>query len=156
MTIRKSRGADAEMRALMTELWGSAGVVLDGKRYDLTACDCLLCEDEKGLLGFLHYDARGDAWEILALDCPRSGAGAGTALIREVAQLARDAGAKRLTVATTNDNTAAMRFYQKRGFMLADVRFGAVARSRKIKPEIPALGEDGIPILHEMVFEMEI
>lgn len=156
MTIRKSRGADAEMRALMTELWGSTDIALDGKMYDLTACDCLVCEDERGLLGFLHYDARGDEWEILALDCPRPGKGAGTALIEEIGKMARGAGAKKLVVVTTNDNTHAMRFYQKRGFALADVRFGAVARSRRIKPAIPEAGEDGIPILHEMVFEMEI
>lgn len=156
MTIRKSHGADAEVRALMTALWGSTDVALDGKLYDLTASDCLLCEDDVGLLGFLHYDARGEAWEIRALDCPRPGAGAGTALIVEVIKTARTAGAKRLVVVTTNDNTAAMRFYQKRGFVLTDVRFGAVARSRVIKPVIPEKGEDGIPILHEMVFEMEI
>jgi GNAT superfamily N-acetyltransferase len=156
MTVRKSRGADAQMRALMTELWGSTDVALDGKLYDLTKCDCLVCEDERGLLGFLHYDARGAEWEILALDCPRPGEGAGTALIGEVIQMAKNAGAKRLVVVTTNDNAAAMRFYQKRGFALADVRFGAVARSRRVKPAIPELGEDGIPILHEMVFEMEI
>lgn len=140
----------------MAELWGSTDIALDGKLYDLTLFDCLLCEDEEGLLGFLHFDARGDEWEILAMDSPRPGVGAGTALIGGVVKMAREAGAKKLVVVTTNDNTAAMRFYQKRGFVLADVRFGAVARSRKIKPEIPALGEDGIPILHEMVFEMEI
>ncbi len=140
----------------MAALWGSTDVVLDGRMYDLTTCDCLLCEEGADLLGFLHYDARGEAWEILALDCPRPGAGAGTALVGEVKKMARAAGAKKLTVVTTNDNTAAMRFYQKRGFVLADVRFGAVARSRRIKPEIPESGEDNIPILHEMVFEMEI
>jgi ribosomal protein S18 acetylase RimI-like enzyme len=156
VTIRKSRGADAEVRALMTALWGSTDVALDGKLYDLTACDCLLCEEGEELLGFLHYDARGEAWEILALDCPRPGVGAGTALIEEVKIMARAAGAKTLIVVTTNDNAAAMRFYQKRGFVLTDVRFGAVARSREIKSAIPDRGEDGIPILHEMVFEMEI
>lgn len=59
--IRKARGADAEMGAILARLWGSARVALNGVVYDLlTACDALICEDEKGLMGFLHYDARGD------------------------------------------------------------------------------------------------
>lgn len=155
MKIRKAHGADAGIRRLIVQLWGSTDIVLNGRIYDLTSCDCLLCEDESGLLGFLHYEARKDEWEILALDCPRPGLGAGTALMEAAGDMARAAGAKKLLVVTTNDNTAAIRFYQKRRFALADVRFGAVARSRTVKPEIPMTGEDGIPILHEMVFEME-
>lgn len=89
---------------------------------------------------------------MLSLDCPRPGAGAGSALIAEVVRIAREAGAKRLIVVTTSDNTDAMRFYQRRGFSLIDVRFDAVTRSREVKPEIPLIGESGIPIRHEMVF----
>jgi hypothetical protein len=51
-----------------------------------------------------------------------------------------------LTVTTTNDNLEALRFYQRRGFRLAAVDPGAVERGRRLKPEVPLLGNHGIPI----------
>jgi hypothetical protein len=55
---------------------------------------------------------------------------------------------------TTNDNTAALRFWQKRGFKLLRVHRNAVEKSRKLKPEIPLTGNDGIPIRDEIELEM--
>jgi hypothetical protein len=52
-----------------------------------------------------------------------------------------------LWVITTNDNTDALRFYQRRGFCLVKVHRGAVDRSRaSLKPEIPVVGAYGIPL----------
>ena len=53
----------------------------------------------------------------------------------------------------TNDNIRALRFYQKRGFDLVSIYRFAVNESRKLKPQIPLLGVDDIPILHEIEFE---
>ena len=52
---------------------------------------------------------------------------------------------------TTNDNVDALRFYQRRGFRIAEIRPGAVDRSRaSVKPSIPLLGEYGIPLRDEI------
>jgi ribosomal protein S18 acetylase RimI-like enzyme len=59
-------------------------------------------------------------------------------------------------VTTTNDNTRALRFYQRAGFDLTALRPGAVAEARKSKPEIPEVGEDGIPIRDELELTMEL
>jgi GNAT superfamily N-acetyltransferase len=54
---------------------------------------------------------------------------------------------------TTNDNTTAMRLYQRHGFRLAELRVGGVDRSRAtLKPEIPLVGDHGIEIHDELVF----
>jgi hypothetical protein len=53
-------------------------------------------------------------------------------------------------VVTTNDNLHALRFYQRRGFVLAEVRLNAVAHSRLLKPQIPLLGADDIPLRDEI------
>lgn len=156
MNIRCARGADGEIKRVMTELWGSATMALDGKLYDLTKHECLICEENGELLGFLHYEIRRGECEILSLDCPVPRRGAGSALIAEVRDIARSAGAHRLLVVTTNDNTTAIRFYQKRGFDIAELWRDAVTRSRAIKPQIPMTGEDGIPIRHEIALDMEI
>ena len=68
----------------------------------------------------------------------------GTALIETVLA---ETGCRRLWLITTNDNTDALRFYQRRGFRLAELHPGAVDRSRAtLKPEIPVIGDHGIPI----------
>ena len=45
--------------------------------------------------------------------------------------------------------------YQKRGFEWGGFHKDAMLESRKLKPEIPEYGEDGIPIKHELEFEFE-
>ena len=58
-----------------------------------------------------------------------------------------------LELVTTNDNTSALRFYQRRGWVLAAVHVGGIEASRRIKPSIPARGNDGIPIRDELELE---
>lgn len=55
---------------------------------------------------------------------------------------------------TTNDNINAIRFYQKRGFDMARLFRNALEASRRLKPEIPLLGENDIPLRHEIEFEL--
>ena len=49
-----------------------------------------------------------------------------------------------------------MRFYQKRGFVLVAVHRNALAESRRLKPEIPLIGIDDIPLRDEIELEMEL
>jgi ribosomal protein S18 acetylase RimI-like enzyme len=53
-----------------------------------------------------------------------------------------------------NDNLHALRFYQKRGFVLVALHRNALEASRKLKPEIPLVGIDGIPIRDEIELEL--
>ena len=48
----------------------------------------------------------------------------------------------------------ALRFYQKRGFELFAIHRNALDISRKLKPEIPMIGNDGIPLRDEIELEM--
>ena len=75
-------------------------------------------------------------------------------LIDAVKEIAAAAGCKRIWLITTNDNTAALRFYQKYGLALVAVHRNAVEASRRLKPEIPLTGNDGIPIRDEIELEM--
>ena len=70
--------------------------------------------------------------------------------MEKVEQVALENGCRVLRLPTTNDNLPALKFYQKRGFVLQRVLPGAVERSREIKPEIPLLGVDFIPISEEI------
>jgi hypothetical protein len=61
---------------------------------------------------------------------------------------------KRLWLITTNDNLHALRFYQRRGLVLVAVHRNAIEQSRKLKPQIPKLGYDNIPVRDEIELEL--
>ena len=65
-------------------------------------------------------------------------------------------GCKRLWLVTSNDNTKALRFYQKRGFRLAALYSDALNEARKLKPENPVVGIDGIPLRDEIELELRL
>jgi hypothetical protein len=54
---------------------------------------------------------------------------------------------------TSNDNLNALRFYQRRGYRLAAVHRDAIVLARQIKPEIPLVGDFGIPLTDEIELE---
>ncbi|MCG0275770.1 MAG: hypothetical protein L5655_06315 [Thermosediminibacteraceae bacterium] len=49
-----------------------------------------------------------------------------------------------------------MKFYQKRGFLLVAVHRNALEQARKLKPEIPLIGIDGIPLRDEIELELPL
>ena len=109
------------------------------------------------LVGVATYVVDGDACELLTLHADTRFTGVGTALVEAVRARALDAGCGLLWVVTTNDNVDALRFYQRRGFRLARLRTGAVDQSRDtVKPEIPAIGDHGIPLSDEIELEMSL
>ena len=83
-------------------------------------------------------------------------AGTGSALVAALVEIARAAGCTRLWLVTTNDNVDALRFYQRRGFHLAQLRAGAVVESRALKPQIPEVGAHGIELRDELELEMDL
>jgi GNAT superfamily N-acetyltransferase len=117
----------------------------------------LLAERDGRLAGVLTYVIRGDDCEILTLHASERGRGAGTALVEAVERLAAEHGCRRLWVLTTNDNVDALRFYQRRAFRLAELHRGAVDDSRaRLKPELPEVGDHGIPLRDELVLDKEL
>lgn len=97
---------------------------------------------------------RGRECEIISLDSVRENRGIGTALVNRVIQTAGDRGCEKVRVITTNDNVRAILFYQKRGFDMVRLYPNSVEEARKLKPEIPTRGEYGLPIRHEIEFEL--
>jgi RimJ/RimL family protein N-acetyltransferase len=71
-----------------------------------------------------------------------------------VLKVARDSDCRRVWLITTNDNLSAMGFYQRRGFQFVAIYRNAVDEARKIKPEIPILGGNKIPIHDEIELEI--
>jgi ribosomal protein S18 acetylase RimI-like enzyme len=135
-------------------LWGGPMCVTNGVLYDTSNLPGFVAVEEGALLGALLFREAAGEMEVSALFSLVEGQGVGRRLLDAARAEARRRGAKRLWLVTTNDNTAAIRFYQRYGFSLKAVRIGAVNEARKLKPSIPPTGSDGIPIEHEFEFEI--
>ena len=83
-----------------------------------------------------------------------AGRGLGSRLLAAARDRARDLQCRRLWLITTNDNEPAIAFYTHWGMRLAAVHRGAIAASRKLKPEISQVGVGGRPIEDEVEFEL--
>jgi ribosomal protein S18 acetylase RimI-like enzyme len=157
--VRARPLADADRewaRAKLRDLWGE-GAVSRGVVHDPSALPGLVAEDETGRpAGLLTYRIDGDDCEVVTIDAFPQGAGAGTALVNAVLAAAQEAGCRRVWLITTNDNLRALRFYQRRGFHLVAVHPNALARSRELKPSIPEIGLDGIPLRDELELELTL
>jgi ADP-ribose pyrophosphatase YjhB (NUDIX family)/GNAT superfamily N-acetyltransferase len=136
------------------ERWGSDVVVGRGLVHRPECLPGFVAVADNGRVGLATYEITDASCELVTLDSVLANRGVGTALIRAVIDAAVEAGCERLWLITTNDNLPALRFYQKRGFVLAAVHCDAISEDRKLKPEIPLVGHDGIPIRDEIELDL--
>ena len=154
MEIRPLTAGDHDwLEDFVVARWRVPTVVGHGRVYRPAELPGFVAFQDYELVGLVTYVLGGDACEIVTIDSVREGIGVGSALVDAVVQKAREAGCRRVWLITTNDNLRMLRFTQKRGFALVAVHPRAVNESRKLKPEIPLLGIDGIPIRDELELE---
>ncbi|MFF0154175.1 GNAT family N-acetyltransferase [Micromonospora sp. NPDC005203] len=152
--VRTARSAErAAIDALHEREWGGPYVVAHDTRHDVRTLPTLVAVDPAAVLGALTYRVDEDALEVVTLVAAVPGRGVGTALLSAATSIAAETGLARVWLITSNDNLRALRFYQRRGMRLVHVDPGAVDRARQLKPEIPLVGEDGIPLHDELVLE---
>lgn len=140
---------------IANKLWGSVEIISKDHLYDILKLPVIVAEQSGKAVGFIAYAKEGEECEIVALYSAVGNQGIATQLISRVKEGAKAKGCRRVWLMTTNDNTQALRFYQKRGFVLVALRPNAIEAQRKIKP-IPLMGNDGIPIRDEIELEMTL
>ena len=138
------------------EHWGSNKIVVHKSVYYPNKLNGFLAEDRKKKIGLITYKIEKDGCEIVTLNSVKQNKGVGTQLVKLVLSEAKKRKCKNIWLITTNDNIKAIRFYQKLGFRLIKVYSDVVKESRKIKPEIPVVAENGIPIRDELEFRLKI
>src|SRR5262245_58109783 len=148
MIIRdRSDGDMPWMHALLLERWNGTTMHIHGEAIDVMALPALVAGEREGLATYRIMD--GEA-ELISLDAVEPGQGVGTRLVEALVERLRQLGIRRLWVTTSNDNLAALAFYQKRGFRLQRLRAGAIDETRRSKPGIPLIADNGIPIRDEI------
>ncbi len=155
MDIRQiDRESRERINALIVRQWYTLQMVVHGESVDMGNADGYYACEGNDIIGLITYRIAGKEMEILSLDSFRESRGIGTGLLDTVVAKARENGIHRILLITTNDNLAALRFYQKRGFDMCRLCRNALDQARKIKPDIPLTGMDGIPLKHEIELEM--
>ncbi|MGV2939247.1 GNAT family N-acetyltransferase [Mesobacillus sp. LC4] len=136
--------------------WGSPEMVISSGVYDCSTLDGFAIVKENNIIGLVTYVIIDTECEIISLDSTEEGKGIGTSLVKEVENIALEKKCTLIKLITTNDNLLALKFYQKRGFVISKVINNAVEKARKLKPEIPLVGNDGIPIRDEIELKKQL
>ena len=134
--------------------WGTTEMVISSGVYDCSKLNgYAVLDNNMAVIGLITYIITKDECEIISLDSTEENKGIGTSLIQAVERVALENECNYINLITTNDNLLALKFYQKRGYVLAKIIRNAVEEARKFKPEIPFEGNDGIPIRDEIKLE---
>jgi len=156
--IRKICSDDAAwIRQIIKNHWGDEFTVVHGDIYyphklsGFVAIDSL---DQK--IGLVTYSIQKMECEVVTLNSVREKMGIGTALMSAVREIAIERKCKRVWLITTNDNLHAIGFYQKLGYELVAIHRGMIEQSRQIKPSIPLISSDGIPLRDEIELELPL
>ncbi len=138
------------------EHWGSKRVVSRGTVHYPEELEGFVALQGGQPVGLATFRMRGAECEVVTLNSLVEGRGIGSSLLNAVKGAALSAGCKRLWLITTNDNLAAPRFYQKWGLRLVALHPNALEQSRRLKPEIPLIGKDGIPLRDELELDITL
>jgi len=157
-TIRPLTPTDRPLvTPLLVREWGSiqvAALSLGGV-VDASTLPGWLAETDGEIVGLLTYLVQDEIADLVTINA-FTGGGVGSALLTAMIEECRARGLRRIRLTTTNDNTRALRFYQRAGFRLTALHVDAITEAREIKPEIPEEGLDSIPIRDEIDLSMEL
>lgn len=147
---------NSEFRAKVNQFikneWAGPIVITKGISHDTSNSDGFISITDGELTGYVLYNIHDYQCEILVLQSIIENHGVGSALIKSVIDIAKKNKCTQVWLVTTNDNIHAIRYYQRFGFEIKAVHINALDKSRKLKPSIPLLGNDSIPLKHEFEF----
>lgn len=145
------------LNQFFVEQWGSPQIVVSSGVFH---CDKLegyvMLNEEQAIGGLITYICTKQQIEVISLDSLIENKGIGSLLLSHVEQIASEKKCDIVKLITTNDNLRALQFYQKRGYQITAVYTDAVEQARKIKPEIPLIADNGIPIRDELLLVKKI
>ena len=146
----------SQVREIWSEHWGGEFIVAHGSIYYFDQVQGYVIEQEERWLGLITFVLCNEECEIISLNSFREHEGVGTQLISAVINNARSNDCMKVSLITTNDNLYALGFYQRRGFQLIKINAGAVNEARKLKPELPTIGYNNIPLRDELELEFKL
>ncbi len=107
-------------------------------------------------LAVVTWAIEGESAEIVSLDALVAGAGHGRRALAAAGEELARRGVSDLHLITTNDNIRAIGFYLRAGWRLVRLHLDGMDRVRALKPLIPLVGEDAIPLRDMWEFEKRL
>lgn len=157
ITARKIKSNDIDwIKNVFIQHWGGDFIISREKIHKPEELDGFIAEINNKKKGLITFKISNKELEIITLNSFLQKKGIGTTLLNQVLNLAKRKKFRRLWCITTNDNLNALEFYQKRGFALVRVYPNALDISRKLKPNIPLIGSNGIPLKDEIELEKKL
>lgn len=148
-----STAEDERLLCFIDEHWHGRTMVVHGECIDMSTLQAVCILEQESVTALLTYRFKDTSCEIMSLNSTQPSRGHARALLDELRRNLPQT-CRRIEVVTTNDNLRAIGFYQRYGFDLTAVRLNELERSRTLKPSIPLQGENGIALLHELVFTL--
>lgn len=155
LVIRHTTENDSTLiQELMEKYWGGEPLIVNGEKYYPSKLPGFLLEQAGKIQGFLFYTVHDAIYEIIVFEVFNKFTGLGTIMLNKFVQLVKNQQGSKIQVMTTNDNLDALRFYQRRGFIIQGIRLNVLENSRKMKPTIPAFGDYNILLRDEIQLEL--
>lgn len=145
-----------EVRGFTERHWHAPFVMSSGRKFYPHQERGFIERREGDIVGLLTYRIEGECMQLLTLNSLLEGQGIGSSLLLSAIEAARESSCREVKLITTNDALRAIGLYQRLGFRMVAVNVGVVDEARKIKPEIPTVGERGIPIHDEIALRLTI
>ena len=146
----------AWVQALLSARWHGPRIVTRGVVHEATTLPGVVAERHGERVGLATYRIADGACELITLDALEPRRGIGRALLEAVQTRARARAATRLWLVTTNDNQPAIDFYTHCGLAQVAIHRGAASLARRLKPSIPEVAPNGIPIEDEVEYEVRL
>jgi GNAT superfamily N-acetyltransferase len=129
LPVRAAQPSDYPMiKDIAMMYWGETEVECFDRTYDILALPALLAFSDGQIAGVLSYALEQDRINIVMLNVHPEYQGRRTArsLLAMAEEEGRARGLSRLVVATTNDDLPALYLYQRWGFVITEVKPGAI------------------------------
>ena len=139
-----------KIKLFFIEQWGSSEMEISSGIYECDTLNGFFLEEYGQIIGLITYWVQANEVEIISLDSLIEGKGIGSKLLEKVEDFAKQSNFKVVSLLTTNDNLNALKFYQKRGYRITEIIPNAVNEARNLKPSIPLMGSEGIPLHDEL------
>lgn len=117
----KKRYAGSCCKCIFYQTLGCSEMVISSGIYKCDKLDgfAAVSEDNK-MIGLVTYIIRENECEMISLDSIVEDKGVGSALLKEVEKAEKEKSCSQIKLITTNDNLHALKFYQKKGYRLAN------------------------------------
>jgi hypothetical protein len=153
--MRQIDDADG-VAALLDRADNGAFLVMRGIVYEPPSLRAVVAERDGAVAGFAPYCITGNIAFVAAMNNTFGDEEITRALLASVEALCRRAGRSFLRAITSNDSIELLGTMQQLGYRIVAIWPDAMRLVRELKPRLPAVAANGVPIVDEIELEIAL